>query len=263
MKIIAHRGYSYKAPENTLAAIKKALEAGVYGVEVDINITADGIPVVIHDQTLSRVTERKNNQKVESLSLAQIKKIDVGGWFAKLFNKEKIPTLEKAIDLVLPKAYLYIDMKNHNEKSEYLLYQTIKLIEKKDVFNKVVIHSANDNLLEKAREMSKKVKLRKMIFFYHPFLPFFIDDSINFRKLEDYSFVDGFNFDYGLNKEVAQKLKKMNKKFSIGARPKVSGEKLKQLEKWGVEFLMRNDIKTFTKTQKNRIAIWQWLKSFL
>src|SRR4051794_314397 len=77
--IIAHRGASAWAPENTLAAFEMAMESGADGIELDVRLSRDGVPVVIHDATLRRVGGR--NKRVACISAAELTQVDVGSWF--------------------------------------------------------------------------------------------------------------------------------------------------------------------------------------
>ena len=108
---IAHRGASGVglAPENTLAAVEKALEIGVDLVEVDVHLTADGHPVVIHDRTVDRTTDGIG--AVETMTLDQIRMLDAGSWFDPAFRGERIPTLEEALDLAHRRALLLVEVK--------------------------------------------------------------------------------------------------------------------------------------------------------
>ena len=108
---IAHRGASGAgfAPENTLTAVEKALQIGVDLVEVDIHLTADGVPVVIHDLTVDRTTD--GSGPVDTLTLAEVRKLDAGSWFDASFREERIPTLEEALDLARKRALLLIEAK--------------------------------------------------------------------------------------------------------------------------------------------------------
>jgi len=107
--IIAHRGFSSKAPENTLSAIEKALQLGVDMIEIDVHLTSDNQIVVIHDDTLDRTTNGRG--KVVSKNLAYLKQLDAGSWFHHSFNSEKIPTLDEVLSLVDGKAVVLIEMK--------------------------------------------------------------------------------------------------------------------------------------------------------
>ena len=96
--IIAHRGASGYAPENTIAAIEKAITLGAHMVELDIHQTKDGIPVALHDSSLWRTAELRRN--VGSLTLQELKRLEVGSWFSPQFQDQRIPTLEEVLDRV-------------------------------------------------------------------------------------------------------------------------------------------------------------------
>ena len=90
-KVIAHRGASGQAPENTLAAIHKALAIGVDMIEMDVRQTRDGAIVLMHDRTLNRTTNGKG--RVAKKSLSELQTLDAGSWFDPSFANERIPEL--------------------------------------------------------------------------------------------------------------------------------------------------------------------------
>jgi glycerophosphoryl diester phosphodiesterase len=98
-KIIAHRGASAVAPENTLIAIAKAAELGARSVELDVMLSSDGVPIIIHDTALDRTTN--GTGPVAAQSYEALARRDAGTWFGDAFAGEKIPTLSDAIDLIL------------------------------------------------------------------------------------------------------------------------------------------------------------------
>jgi glycerophosphoryl diester phosphodiesterase len=97
--IIAHRGASRVAPENTLAAIARAADAGARAVELDVALSADGVPVILHDETLNRTTDGRGS--VARKTLADLRTLDAGAWFGKRFKGERLPTLAEAVALIL------------------------------------------------------------------------------------------------------------------------------------------------------------------
>ncbi len=116
--IIGHRGASAHAPENTLAAFQMAIDAGADGIEFDVQLASDGVPVVIHDATLKRTGLRTD--RVADLTAKQLGKIDVGSWFnakypkrAKAeFSRETVPTLAQVLELCRDfKGLIYIELK--------------------------------------------------------------------------------------------------------------------------------------------------------
>jgi len=118
--IIAHRGASAHAPENTLAAFQMALNAGADGVEFDVQLALNGVPVVIHDETLERTGLKVGS--VSDLTAKQLGRIDVGSWFNKKHRKrakpefagETIPTLAQVLSLLKDfRGLIYIELKPH------------------------------------------------------------------------------------------------------------------------------------------------------
>ncbi|MGQ9731158.1 MAG: glycerophosphodiester phosphodiesterase [Candidatus Zipacnadales bacterium] len=112
--VIAHRGCSEEAPENTLAAIRLAAEIGCDAIEIDVHITKDGVPVVIHDATLDRTTD--GSGPVAEATLRHVQSLDAGKWFSNRFIGERVPTLEQAIEAA-GWALLGIHMRCHENES--------------------------------------------------------------------------------------------------------------------------------------------------
>jgi glycerophosphoryl diester phosphodiesterase len=98
LDVHGHRGAAGLAPENTLAAFRKAITLGVDALEMDLHVTRDGEVIVIHDETLDRTTDGRGS--VADLTLEEVKRRDAGGKFAPTFRGERIPTLREVIDLV-------------------------------------------------------------------------------------------------------------------------------------------------------------------
>ncbi len=107
--IIAHRGASAAAPENTPAAFRRALAIGVDAVELDAHLSCDGEPVVIHDPSLGRTTNGAG--LVKDLTMAALRRLDAGRWFGEEFAGERIPTLAEALE-ILRTVRVIIEIKN-------------------------------------------------------------------------------------------------------------------------------------------------------
>ncbi len=97
-RLIGHRGAKESAPENTLASLREAARQGARWVEVDVMLTRDRRPVLIHDDTLNRTTSGFG--PVPDLSLEELKRLDAGSWFNPRFAGESVPTLEEALALI-------------------------------------------------------------------------------------------------------------------------------------------------------------------
>ena len=99
--IISHAACAGHAPENTLAGIRKAIELGAEGIETDVQASADGVPVLMHDLTVNRTTNGSGD--VAALSLAELRALDAGG--------ESVPTLAEVLDLTMGKVVLIMEIK--------------------------------------------------------------------------------------------------------------------------------------------------------
>jgi len=102
MKIYAHRGASIELPENTLAAFQRAIDLGVEGIELDVHLSADGVPVVIHDETVDRTTNGVG--EVNTLTVEQLHALDAG-------NGQYVPTLDEVLALVAGKLHVNVEIK--------------------------------------------------------------------------------------------------------------------------------------------------------
>ena len=107
--VIAHRGDSIRAPENTLAAVALAIEAGADMVEIDVCFSADRQLVVIHDHTLERTTSGRG--PVPALPYAALRLLDAGSWFSPAFAGERLPLLGEVLDLVRGRLPINIEIK--------------------------------------------------------------------------------------------------------------------------------------------------------
>jgi glycerophosphoryl diester phosphodiesterase len=97
MKIIAHRGFSGRAPENTTAAFTAALEFQVDGLELDIHRSRDGELVICHEPTVDRTTNGKGY--IKDLTWEELRRLDAGSWFGSCFQNERIPRLASLLEL--------------------------------------------------------------------------------------------------------------------------------------------------------------------
>lgn len=109
-RIVAHRGASYDAPENTLAAFKRAWEAGVECVELDVRLTSDGVAVIIHDDDTKRTTGKSG--KVAAQTLAEIRALDAGAWKHPSYAGERVPTLAEALATIPTGRTMFVEIKS-------------------------------------------------------------------------------------------------------------------------------------------------------
>ena len=109
--IVAHRGASHDAPENTLAAFKLAWEKGADAIEGDFHLTKDGKIVCIHDKTTKRTAGGGPNLKIADSTLEQLRKLEVGAWKHERFRGEPIPTLEEVLAILPKRKRILIEIK--------------------------------------------------------------------------------------------------------------------------------------------------------
>ncbi len=136
MKIIAHRGASGYAPENTLAAFAKALELGADMVEMDIHLSKDGEIMVIHDDTLERTTNGRGH--VCDYTVADLKELDASHHFS-AYRGERLPTLPEVIELVNRRAGLVIEIKNGPVFYPGIEAKLVRLLEQYDLVTQTIV----------------------------------------------------------------------------------------------------------------------------
>jgi len=144
--VIAHRGASSYAPENTLAAFDLALAMGVRHIELDVDVTCDGHIVVIHDDTVDRTTN--GSGPVTSHTLAALRALDAGSWFGDTFTDERIPTFHEVLERYQGRAHLHTEIKGH---SPSLSQRTADVIRTHGMEEQVTITSFQHLRLEEMR----------------------------------------------------------------------------------------------------------------
>jgi len=121
--VAAHRGSSRTHPENTMPAIRAAIQSGVHQLEVDVLLTKDKVPVLMHDHDVSRTTNGTGS--VGSLTLAQIKKLDAGSYFSPFFAGVRVPTLEELFRMMPSNVWINLDCKADDEELGRVVAQII------------------------------------------------------------------------------------------------------------------------------------------
>lgn len=146
--IIAHRGDSANAPENTLAAFRMALDKGSDGVEFDVQLSKDGVPVVIHDFNLKRTGGRSDF--VADLTAKQLAHIDVGSWFAakkglvqnEEFSEQNVPTLVEVLDAVGGcRGPIYVELKCRDDDFGSLVTAVCEVVRGSGLVEKIIVKS--------------------------------------------------------------------------------------------------------------------------
>lgn len=148
--VIAHRGASGYAPENTMAAFRRAVAQGVTFIETDLQLSRDARFVAIHDETLERTTNGKGN--VHYFTLAELRRLDAGSWFSSEFAGEPIPTLEDILDFSKKNdVVFYLELKPGSSwGGEHAL---IGALRESGEIPRVVVISFNAAIVQKLREI--------------------------------------------------------------------------------------------------------------
>lgn len=156
-KNFAHRGYSGKYPENTMLAFKKAIEIGIDGIELDVQLTKDNVVVIIHDETIDRTTNGKG--EVVNYTYEELEKFDASYIYAGQYGVNKIPTLEEYLDYVKDfDIVTNIELKNSINEYEGLEELVLELIRKYKLEKKVIISSFNHYSVVKMKKLAPELK---------------------------------------------------------------------------------------------------------
>lgn len=214
IEIVAHRGASGVAPENTLPAIDLALEAGAHYIEIDVHLTKDNRVVVIHDHTVDRTTGEKG--KISEMTYEEISELEAGSWFDERFRGAKIPLLEEVMERVDGRSKLLIEIKKKRNQYEGIEEEIIGLIRKHDATAWCEVQSFNDRVLEIMHAEAPDIRLHKLIVFKYRFLPWVFDGGITRFNLEKYSYIYSFNMhNQSFNKAFARMLHENGKKVFL------------------------------------------------
>jgi glycerophosphoryl diester phosphodiesterase len=154
--ITAHRAGSARAPENTMAALKAAIADGADAVEIDVQETADGKVVVLHDTDLRRVAGVA--RAIWDMRLAEVQALDVGSWFSPAFQGERVPTLRELAIAARGHVRLNVELKK-NPREEDLVSRTVTVLREAGVDDQAAISSLDIGLLRRVRRIAPEIKL--------------------------------------------------------------------------------------------------------
>lgn len=166
-QIIAHRGASKYAPENTMPSFQIASEMQADGIETDVQLTKDGIPILIHDENLRRTTGKKGF--VKDYLLDDIQKLDAGRYFSKKYAGTKIITLEEFLRWA-SKEKLYLNLELKNNKIEYkdIEHIVLEALEKHQLLERTTVSSFNPNSIKRMRQLDEKLDVALLRSKRHP-----------------------------------------------------------------------------------------------
>lgn len=154
--VMAHRGLSADAPENTLYAFSDAISVGADFIELDVQQTRDGVLVVMHDSNLKRTTGV--NKNIWDVDYADIQNLDAGSWFDPAYANARIPTLEETLQFVDKRARLNIEIKPTKHGSDTLEQDVAELITRYQYTDACYVTSFSYSSLKKVKEVNPEIR---------------------------------------------------------------------------------------------------------
>jgi glycerophosphoryl diester phosphodiesterase len=153
VEVVAHRGASGAAPENTLAAFRRAVDMGAHMIELDVQLSRDGEVVVLHDESVDRTTD--GNGRVEDLDFDAMRRLDAGSWFDPAFSSERIPSLSEVLhEIRLP---LNVELKAGGGVA--LAGRVLDTVRQAGAVDRIVFSSFDDGILTSLRALDPAVAL--------------------------------------------------------------------------------------------------------
>lgn len=155
-KVMAHRGASKEAPENTMAAFQKAIDDMADYIELDVQLTNNGEVIVMHDSNAYRTTGVDAN--IVNMTYKEVKTLDAGSWFSDEYVGENVPSLKEVLELTQGKIKLNIELKPADNGTA-LAKNTVRLIEKYNMVNDCVITSFSESALKAVKTYNQEIKV--------------------------------------------------------------------------------------------------------
>ena len=230
--VIGHRGAAAYAPENTIESILTAVEMGAKWVEVDVKLTKDSVPVIMHDDDLDRTTN--GHGPIAQMTLADLNNLEAGSWFSDSFAGIRIPTLEEVIDVVLEHDLgINLEIKpcpgREKETAEAMLDVMARIWDEPD---RLLISSFSHVSLEIAMELAEEWPRGLLLESEWP---------ENWRELGEYLNVTTMNIDgRTANREMVEELIDLQK--PVLAYTINDPQLARSLRQWGVDAMFTDDL---------------------
>lgn len=230
--LLAHRGDSAYAPENTLPAFQQALQKGADGVELDAKLTADGHVIVIHDSTVDRTTD--GTGRVAHFTLDAIRKLDAGKRFNEKFSATKVPLLEEVFEVVGKDKMINIELSNYYSIShDGLVLKICELIKRHNNQSQILFSSFfASNLKIAARELPEVPRgllaMRGVLGLWARSFGFMFGD---YQALHPYI--------SSTSREQIQRVHRLKRRVHVWTVNKP--EEILQLKDWGVDGIITDD----------------------
>jgi len=169
--VVAHRGLSAKAPENTIASFEQAASIpGIDMIELDVRLTNDNEVIVLHDRTLQRTST--GNGPARNYTLEEIRKLDAGSWFHPMFSEQRIPTLAEVFQCVGSRLWVDVEIKSdvlHREPRGLLEEKVLDVVRQCGMNDRVMYSSFDHQLLSTIKRMEPSAVTGVLFDFLHDF----------------------------------------------------------------------------------------------
>ena len=224
VEVTAHRGYSTVYPENTIPAFKGAIQVGADWAELDVQQTADGEVIVMHDSNLKRTTGL--DKEVWQVTWDEIKDLDNGSWFDKKYQTVRIPTLEEVLKVCRGKIHLNIEIKPSGHDKD-LEEQVAKLLKKYHMRDTCVVSSLKYDSLRKIKQADDSIETAYIT-------------SVSYGNFTDLEYADGYSVESTLlSKSFVNKAQKTGKQIYVWTVN--SEERLEKVVGMGIDNVITDD----------------------
>jgi glycerophosphoryl diester phosphodiesterase len=159
--LIGHRGASAEAPENTIAAFELALTQGADGIELDVHLSKDGQPVVLHDFTLERTTTGAG--MVGQHTVRELKRLDAGGWHGPQFRGQRVQTLQEVLERFRDRTRFWIALKGGSGVYAGIEERIVSVLEIYDVLERALVQSFDHRVLNQVRMLNPEVRVGALV----------------------------------------------------------------------------------------------------
>jgi glycerophosphoryl diester phosphodiesterase len=184
VRIIAHRGAPTFAPENTLPAIRKALEIGVDMIEIDVHQTKDGVLVIMHDEKVNKTTD--GSGYIKDMTFDDIRALDAGSWFDPVFTGTKVPALEEVFRIMDETTKLLIEIKKGSPYYPSIEERVLQSIAMHEFEERVEIKSFERRVVEYIREHAADIPIGKSFVFRIPLFRIIVDRGVRWGSVYEY-----------------------------------------------------------------------------
>ena len=241
--VIAHRGASFYAPENTYTAFELAYQQGAQAVELDVKLTRDGHIVAMHDNRVDRTTN--GTGAVKALTLEEIRRLDAGSWKDERFRQTEVPTLRDVLSGLADRLLFNIELTNYASPLDDLPEATLKLVRELNVEERILISSFNPVALIRAYRLAPEIPRGLLV---HQGQPGVIRGLLAaFIRHQAWHPNDRLVSSKGVIERINQQGRSINV-WTVNQRAR-----MQELLAWGVDGIITDDPITLVDCDRNRL----------